>query len=58
MLIQNGRIHDAIHEEACAADILIRDGKIADKTCPLKTKKPWTPRAWTFIPVLWTPTAT
>ena len=29
MLIQNGWVHDAIHEEAYQADILIRDGKIA-----------------------------
>lgn len=29
MLIQNGMIHDAIHETPYAADILIRDGKIA-----------------------------
>ena len=29
MIIKNGRIHDAIHEEAYPADILIRDGRIA-----------------------------
>ena len=29
MLIKNGRIHDAIHEAAYAADILIQNGKIA-----------------------------
>lgn len=28
MLIKNGRIHDAVHEEPYVADILIRDGKI------------------------------
>ncbi|MBQ6239070.1 MAG: amidohydrolase [Firmicutes bacterium] len=29
MLIKNGRIHDAVQEEPYVADILIRDGKIA-----------------------------
>ncbi len=29
MLIKNGRIHDAVHEEPYVADILILDGKIA-----------------------------
>ena len=29
MLIKNGRIHDAIHEAAFAADLLVKDGKIA-----------------------------
>lgn len=29
MLIRGGRIHDAVHPEAYAADILVRDGKIA-----------------------------
>lgn len=28
-LIKNGRIHDAVHREACKADILLADGKIA-----------------------------
>ncbi len=30
MLIKNGMVHDAIHEEAYQADILIRDGKIQE----------------------------
>ena len=29
MLLKNGMIHDAVHEEAYLADILIKDGKIA-----------------------------
>ena len=29
MLIKNGRIHDAIHETPYAADLLVKDGKIA-----------------------------
>ena len=29
MLIKNGMIHDAIHETPYAADILVKDGKIA-----------------------------
>ncbi|MDD7647872.1 MAG: amidohydrolase, partial [Ruminococcus bromii] len=29
LLIQNGWIHDAIHREPYAADILVQDGKIA-----------------------------
>ena len=29
MLIRGGRIHDAVHPVAYAADILVRDGKIA-----------------------------
>ncbi len=59
MLIQNGRVHDAIHEAPYQADILIRDGKIAaiGRAWPPETKKLWTPPGWTFIPGLWTPTA-
>ncbi|MGN0479319.1 MAG: amidohydrolase [Hominenteromicrobium sp.] len=30
LLIQNGRIHDAIHREPYTADILVKDGKIAE----------------------------
>ena len=29
LLIQNGWIHDAVHREPYAADILVQDGKIA-----------------------------
>ena len=29
MIIKNGMIHDAIHEEAYQADILVQNGKIA-----------------------------
>lgn len=37
-IIKNGRIHDAVHRDACKADILLADGKIAaigtDLTAP------------------------
>ena len=37
-LIHNGLVHDAVHRDACKADILLADGKIAaigtDLTAP------------------------
>lgn len=58
-LIHNGLIHDAVHCEACKADILLADGKIAaigtDLTAPADAVVS-TPTALMYSPALWTRT--
>ena len=51
-LIRGGLVHDAVHRDACKADILLADGKIAAIGTDLTARTPWfsTPTALMYSP--------
>lgn len=58
-LIRGGLVHDAVHRDACKADILLADGKIAaigtDLTAPADAAV-FDADGLEVYPGLWTPT--
>ena len=58
-LIRGGLVHDAVHRDACKADILLADGKIAaigtDLTAPADAVV-FDAGALMYSPALWTRT--